>query len=366
MPDASVIIGTPIPTSFIAIGSQQAPCLLVRVPVVVGDISAAISIETGICLNEHARRIDHVDAVVRDLEGDPIWGGPANDPYHCTKPWTHEHCEHGGPCEPQMLLGVAVHGTIHQQIYYVGREDIVRYTTENIFFNKTVNFTTPIVVRHPRMADICFKSVNLEIYCDLVRPTRAHQTATVSFLLKIMEDQQIYVQTCPNPSLIPTGELLQDPGFENWTGNTLTFWTIDNGTKNTTVVHGGSASAELGTGTAGATAAASLTQTVLKSYVMPSQQYRLTFWANVDAGTPSAFTLTAGMFYYDSLGNLINSSTTTLTQSQLTAGTWQQFSVTGTTPSNVSSVNVSFEFTPSPAGNASTVKIDDASLMAVT
>jgi hypothetical protein len=72
--------------------------------------------------------------------------------------------------------------------------------------------------------------------------------------------------------------LLQNPGFETWDGTVLTGWTtFANGTKETTVVHSGTSSVKVASGTA----TRNLNQTVA---ITGGKTYRISMWYYVESG----------------------------------------------------------------------------------
>jgi len=156
------------------------------------------------------------------------------------------------------------------------------------------------------------------------------------------------------PGVCPSGNLLTDPGFEQWRDeNTPVHW---NGTNlyRTRYVKSGSYAAGMG---AVHTERATLTQSVVG---LPGRLYQLRFWAREIPQTPPRgnFTLNATVFFYDAAGRFISRADPVFTQTTLPENYTLYTMTTGLSPAGTARAEVRFAFTPAPDNN-NTVGIDD-------
>lgn len=365
-------------------------CVLVKLPIVIADVTDSITVENTTCLDELAKKVDHIDVVVRDLEADPVFGGVIN-PNHmgnfrqnvippskfpgymnnfCNSPKATVHVFEK-ECGPRELRSITVHGTIHKQIYYVNRDDDVRHLGEDIPFTKTVKLSPPLPIMNPGNIDIDFRDVNVDIAFDIPRPTRINQTVTVSFVLKITEDQQIFIQTClPDQDLVGQ-QVLANTGFEAFSGCVLDVWQTSNvapgepgrpGTGSFSVGLGGPATSECINPTA---ETASLVQSIPNEVIRPGLRYEFCFYIQdvVPTGIIENYRVDAKIAFYNETGQEINSSQVTTFQETEINGTWTRKCVTSNAaPEGAISGNVSIVFTREPGDTGSFVRIDDATL----
>ncbi|MEW6426069.1 MAG: BsuPI-related putative proteinase inhibitor [Bacillota bacterium] len=158
----------------------------------------------------------------------------------------------------------------------------------------------------------------------------------------------------PPPGVCPSGNLLADPGFEEWRDeNTPVHW---NGTNlyRTRYVKSGKFAAGLG---AVHTERATLTQSVAG---LPGRIYQLRFWAREIPQTPPRgnFTLNATVFFYDAAGRFISRADPVFTQTAIPESYTLYTLTTGLSPAGTARAEVRFAFTPAPDNN-NTVGIDD-------
>lgn len=354
-------------------------CVLVKLPIVIADVVDSITVDNVTCLEEQAKKVDHIDVSVRDLEADPVFSGPiSGNPGHvCTSPKATVHF--GEPvCGTRELKSITIHGEIHKQIYYVNREDDVRHMGEDIPFTKTVKLNPPLVITNPNNIDIDFKDVDVDVSFELPRASRIMQSTTVSFTLKITEDQQIYIATClPTDGLVGQ-QVLQNTGFEAFTGCVLNVWQQSNVAPGQPGRNGGF-SVGLGgppaNGATGCTAnpaeVASLVQQIPPEVIRPGLRYEFCFYVQEIAptliGPVTDYTLEARVVFRDAAGNPVNSAAVQTIQDENINSTWKQVCLTSNpAPEGAVSGTVELLFTPNNpqfgAANGAYVLIDDATL----
>lgn len=365
-------------------------CVLVKLPIVIADVVDSIDVDNVICPEEQAKKVDHIDVSVRDLEADPNFSGPiTNNPGHpCTSPKATVHF--GEPvCGPHELRSITIHGEIHEQIYYVNRDDDVRHMREDIPFSETIKLNPPLVIDNPNNIDIDFRDVDVDVNFELPRASRIRQNITVSFTLKITEDQQIYIATCLPVDDIIGQQVLQNTGFEAFTGCVLNVWQQSNVAPGQpgrnggfSVGLGGPPSPTITPGTPAPTGcfanpqeSASLIQQIPAEVIRPGLRYEFCFYVQEieptgTVGTYTNYTLDSRVVFRDAAGNPINSAAATQLQDENINGTWRQVCVTSNVaPEGAVSGSVEILFTPIntgangvPAPNGAYVLIDDATL----
>jgi len=177
-----------------------------------------------------------------------------------------------------------------------------------------------------------------------------------------VEERQIFVQVCPSPEECPVGNLLQDPGIEQWASSTVPiFWGATGNVQRTNIAHDGSYAAELGLPNPNDMAA--IYQFVRRG-IVSGRQYRLTFWAreNTVLGGISNFSLTAEVLFYNQSGIQIGAAAQNFSGLNISDDVYTQFHiVSGRTPQGTASALVRFTFNPAP-NNTSTLKIDSVNL----
>ncbi|MEW6064205.1 MAG: hypothetical protein ACOY3U_11130 [Bacillota bacterium] len=356
-----------------------AGCILVKLPIVLADVRDSVTVDNVTCPPEQAKKIDHIDVVVRDLEADPVFTGPImNNHVPCNSPKATVHF--GEPvCGPREIRSITVHGTLHKQIFYVNKDDDVRHFSEDIRFMKTVKLDPPLPVMDPGNIDIEFRDVNVDIDFELPRPTRIQQVATITFTLKITEDQQIFIQTCiPDQDLIGT-QVLANTSFEAFTACVLAVWQQSNVAPGQPGRNGGF-SAGLGGPpadaecTADPSQPASLVQQIPREFIRPGLRYELCFYIQevppAGLGPVTDYTVEARVVFRDAAGNPINSAAVTTIPDENINTTWKQICLTSNpAPEGAVSGTVEIVFTPinPPVGapNGAFVLIDDATLTIV-
>lgn len=332
-------------------------CIEIKVPVVIAAVDVETVIDNSVTLPELAIKVDKITASVRDLKGTPVFVDQTKSGDYVLVPPKSHHND-------VMVKKVIVSGTLHKQIFYVNKNDQVRHTSEDIPFTKMVELPEPMMVDNKNDVFIQFHNVDVDVNWELQRASRVHQTAVVQLTAKVVEDQQIFVVTCPRPVECPPGNLVKDGRLEVWADETTpVFWGASNVARTTTAASG-SFAAELGR--LNPLLPAALFQMVT-SGIVPGRQYRLTFMVKEDllGARLSAFTLLAEVLFFDAAGNQIGVGSQTLNSAAIpdTAFSQVQF-VTPRTDQDVASAMVRFTFTPA-LGNTNTVKIDDVKLECV-
>lgn len=349
-----------MPVEFMFTETQPVRCLEIKVPVVVAEAEMEKEVDNSITLPELAIKVDKIIASVRDLKGTAVF---FEEDEVTTGPSTVE--QFGGAESRRVIVKkVVVTGTLHKQIFYVNKNNEVRHTSEDIAFSKIVEFKEPRRVIRKRDVFIDFKHIDLSVNFELQRASRLHQTVVVSVTVKVVEDRQIFVQTCPRPKECPAGNLVRDGGFEAWADPTHPiFWGASN-VAQATVVHSGSFSADLGR--LNTLLPGSLFQMVHRG-IVGGRQYRLTFWVkeNIFGANVSAFNLNAEVVFFDERGVQIGIGSQSVASTAIpdTAFSQVQF-ITPRADENVASAMVRFTYTPSP-GNTNTAKVDDVMLECV-
>ncbi|AEG58424.1 DUF3794 domain-containing protein [Desulforamulus ruminis] len=322
-------------------------CQLVKLPVVIAEQMASITVENVICPEEQAKKIDHIDVVVRDLEADPHFTTETG----CNSPKATIHF--GEPqCGPRFIRSITIHGEIHKQIFYVNKHDDVRHMSEDFPFSKNIQLHPPLEVTDPGNTEIDFRNVDVSIDFDLPRPNRLQQVVTVSFLLKIVEQRQFFVEIC-DVSGATLG--IQDESFEDWINNTPALWESQNVCPNPNGRTGQAAA--LG---CCPTLSASLSRNV--EGLTGGTTYEMTFWARnseVPRDRPCGYTLEARISFRDTLGNILNTAQQMISSEQLSTS-YRQLRLTGTAPAGTVSANIAFVFTSQPWNTCSAL-IDDVS-----
>ncbi len=346
-----------VPAQFLFTEVQPVRCVEIKVPVVVEAVEVQAVIDNHVTLPELAIKIDKIIASVRDLQGTPVFVDETQSGDIVLIPY-------GDTQREVMVKKVIIKGTLHKQIFYVNKNNEVRHTSEDIPFTKMVDLKQPRRVMNKSDVFAQFHSIDVDINWELTRPSRLHQTAVIILTAKVVEDRQIFVQTCPRPRECPPGNRLRDGGLEIWADATHpVFWGASN-VAQTTTVHSGSFAAELGR--LNPLLPASLFQMVTNG-IVGGRQYRLTFWTKEDVlgQGVSNFSLTAEVVFFDEAGVQIGIGAQSLTGQSIpdTAYTQVQF-VTPRTDDNVASAMVRFSYTPA-AGNCNTAKIDDVVLECV-
>jgi len=284
---------------------QDLRCMRIKVPVVLAEEEAQVVVDTTFCLPELAKKVDHIDIMVRDLEADPVFVHENDSTWNLSmsKKWPHNI--HNFPGGRAFVKKVVVHGTLHKQIYYVNQEDQVKHVGEDIPFTKTIDLTEPEPVMDIDDVEIQFHGTRADVTWDLVRASRLQQTGVVIVRVKISEQRQIMVAVCPGEACPTNRNLLRDPGFEQWIGDTPLLWGATNVFRaSNDLVRTGAHAAGLGLDPTLPAAVFQTTRRINTDFV-----YRLCFWARklAPALTPECdFTLEAQVTFFDSDHNQID------------------------------------------------------------
>jgi len=338
---------------------QPVKCIEIKVPLVVESVDVEAVIDNIFNLPELAIKVDKIRASVRDLSGTPVFVDEAK--HGGDYVLVHHDSHH--PFRELFLKKIIVSGTLHKQIFYVNKNNEVKHVSEDLPFSKMVELKEPRKIDNKHDVSMQFHHIDVDMNWELHRASRVHETAVIQLTAKVVEDRQIYVQTCPSPKECPVGNLLRDGALESWAGPySPVFWGASN-VAQTSQTHSGSYAAEIGmlnTQLPGA-----LFQMVRRG-IVSGRQYRLTFWVREDVlGPTSAFSLTAEVVFYDENGVQIGIGTQTLASTGIPDNSYSQVQfTTPVTDTNVESAMVRFTYTPS-AGNTNTVKIDDVVLECV-
>lgn len=343
-----------VPQQFLFTEVQPVRCIEIKVPVVVAAVDVETVVDNSVTLPELAIKVDKITASVRDLRGTPVFVDE-------TKSGDFVLVPQGSSDREVMVKKVIVSGTLHKQIFFVNKNNEVRHTAEDIPFTKMVELREPRRVENKNDVFIQFHNIDVDVNWELQRASRLHQTAVIQLTAKVVEDRQIFVQTCPRPRECPRGNLLRDGGLEIWADAAHpVFWGASNVVQ-TTIVHSGSFAAEIGR--LNPLLPGSLFQMVTRG-IVGGRQYRLTFWVKEDilgAGV-SAFTLNAEVVFFDENGAQIGIGSQTLASTAIPEAAYSQVQfTTPVTDENVASALVRFSFTPAP-GNTNTAKVDDVML----
>lgn len=341
-------------------------CMKLKVPVVLAEEEAQVVVDSTTHLPELAKKVDHIDGKVMDLEADPVFIHEHIGRWQVVIPreWNHHFKHITGTVS--VVKKVLVQGVLHKQIFYVNKDDSVKHHQEDITFSKVVELREPQPVLDEDNISVQFPKPKLDITWELVRGSRLHQTGVIIVRLKIVEERQIFVQLCPSPEVCPPGNLLEDPGLEQWVGNVPVFWGATANVAPTSTVHSGSRAAELGTPTA--TAEAAIFQTVRNDLaIRPGRTFRLTFWAreNTTAVPVSNFTLNVDILFFNRNGMPVDGVSQSFTSAAIPDNAYQQYTITTpATPPGTATALVRFTFVPGPT-NTNTVKIDDVTFECV-
>lgn len=221
-----------MPNEFEFIEPDLVKCVKIKVPVVIAETEdAQIVVDNTFCLPELAKKIDHIDISVRDLEADPVFVHHSESTWNISmsKKWPHHH-SWGVPSGKAFLKKVIVHGVLHKQIFYVNKDDQVKHVAEDVPFSKTIDFAEPEPVIDIDDVEIQFRGKRADITWDLIRASRLQQTGIVIIRVKAVEQRQIWVQVCPSPDKKCKKDVnvLRDPCFEQWVGNAPLLWGATN------------------------------------------------------------------------------------------------------------------------------------------
>lgn len=335
---------------------QPVRCIELRLPIVIESVDVESVIDNTITLPELAIKVDKIIASVRDLKGTPVFVDETQ-----SGDYVLVHKGQNFPHRDLFVKKIIVSGVLHKQIFYVNKNNEVRHTSEDLPFSKMQELDEPRRIDNKNDVFIEFRNIDVDISWELNRASRVRQTALVQVTAKVMEERQIFVQTCPSPDEVPHGNLVKDGGLEAWAGPySPIFWGGSN-VAQTTESHTGSYAAELGL--LGTTVPGALFQMVRKG-VAADCEYRLSFWVKEDVrgNNTSNFTLTAEVVYYDEFGMQIGIGSETLASTGIPDNGYSQVQVTAPmSDESIESIMVRFNYTPG-TGNTNTVKIDDVKL----
>lgn len=309
-----------MPNEFISAQPEHERCVKIKVPVVIAEAEAQVVVDSTFCLPELAKKIDHIDVSVRDLEADPVFVHESESSWNMSikKKWPH-FFKHHLPGGRAFVKKIIVHGVLHKQIFYVGQDDIVKHVAEDIPFSRTIDLREPEPVIDVDDIEIQFHGTRADITWDLIRASRLQQTGIIIVRIKVGEQRQIFVQTCPPPEVCPPGNLLRDPMLEQWIGNTPLLWGATN-------VFRPEGRTGFGAGLGlDPTLPAAIFQTVTMG-ISPGFQYRLCFFAR-KIQPPIAncdFTLEAQVSFFDAAHNLIDTQSQSWADQQIPV-TFRQF-----------------------------------------
>lgn len=346
---------------------ENVQCVLLKVPVVIAETGdAQVVVDNTFCLPELAKKVDHIDVMVQDLEADPVFTHRDESVWNISmaNKWPH-YFSLGKPSGRAFLTKVIVHGTLHKQIYYVNQDDIVKHVGEDVPFTKTVELDEPVPVVDVDDVVIQFHGKRADVNWDLVRASRLQQTGVVIIRIKAVEERQIYVQVCPSPEKCPKGvNVLRDPGFEQWVGNTPLLWGATNVFRTD--------------GRSGSGAGLGLDPTLPSAVFQTSRRlsrnnmYRFCFYAKRLEVVPANcdFTLEAQITFYDANSILVDTQTQSWADEQVPT-TFRQFCLNAGPVHDSASyalVRIAVQV-PAPAAGATPnncqVVVDDAALECV-
>lgn len=346
-----------MPQQYFLTEVQPVRCIEIKVPVVIAAVDVESVIDNSLTLPELAIKVDKITASVRDLNGTPVFVDE-------TKSGDYVLVSPNNSTREVLVKKVIVSGTLHKQIFYVNKNNEVRHTSEDLPFTKMVELKDPRMVDNKNDVFVQFHNIDVDVNWELQRASRVHQTAVIQLTAKVVEDRQIYVQTCPKPRECLPGNLVRDGGLEVWADPFHpVFWGASN-VGQIAIVRSGAFAAELGQLSTGAPAA--LFQMINRG-IVGGRQYRLTFWVKEDVYglLVSSFNLSAEVVFFNENGVQVGIGSQTLASTAIpdTAYSQVQF-VTPVTDENVTSAMVRFSFIPG-AGNTNTVKVDDVILECV-
>ena len=312
-----------MPIEFDFMEPELVRCVKIKVPVVIAETEEAqVVVDTTFCLPELAKKVDHIDVMVQDLEADPVFVHQDESTWNISmsKKWPH-HFTMGLPSGRAFLKKVIIHGVLHKQIYYVNQDDQVKHVGEDIPFTKTLDFPEPEPVVDIDDVEIQFHGKRADVTWDLVRASRLQQTGVILIRVKAVEQRQLFVQVCPSPDKCPKDKnILRDPSFEQWVGNTPLLWGATNVFRSDNA-RTGSFAAGLGRDT---NLPSAVFQTTNK--VVPGNMYRLCFWAQRLQILPANcdFTLEAQVSFFDAAGDLLDTQSQSWSDEQIPT-TYRQF-----------------------------------------
>ncbi|WP_066634272.1 SPOCS domain-containing protein [Desulfolucanica intricata] len=346
--------------------TEKVRCVKVKLPVVLAEEEVQVTIENTTCLPELAKKIDKIEARVRDIEIDPLFiterpSREDNDMMEMMH-MMHHCCKHDHHNRIRKIKRVTIHGTLHKQIFYVNKDDDVRHFSEDIPFTKTVDLPKSVLILEEDEVYATFFRVRVDAHWDMVKSSRVHQDVVVTLRLKVIEDRQIFVQVCPSPEdVCPQINLLQDPGFEAWSDSLVPIFWGGSNISQTTEAHRGQFAVEIGAAAPASTG--SVFQTVNR--ISPGRQYQLSFWVreNVLGARVSNFSLLADVVFFDESGEQIDTSSNSVTATNIPDNSYQQLSfTTGAAPRGARTALIRFTFNPE-ANNTNAVKIDNVKFM---
>lgn len=349
---------------------EQVLCMKIVTPVVLAETEAQVLIDKTIHLPELAKKIDHIDGRVQDLEAEPVFihEGIGHWQMVIPKEWSPHFKKIMGGLS--VLKKVIISGVLHKQIYYVNKDDQVKHFQEEVSFTRMIELKEPQPVLNEDEVVIRHLKPRIDVTWELIRGSRLQQTGVVIVRLKIVEERQIYVQLCPSPEICPPGNLLEDPGLEQWVGNVPVFWGAAGPVAPTSAAHGGSKGAELGLVPQATTATetAAIFQTV-RNAIAPGRVYKLIFWAreNIQVGNISNFALAADVYFFNRFGQQIDGVSQSWPSTSIPDGSYGQYSLNTTAaPAGATTALVRFTFQPGTApANTNTLKIDDVTFECV-
>lgn len=339
-------------------------CVKVSLPVVLAEEELQVVVDNVTHLPELAKKVDHIDARLMDLDCRPIFVHEDGDRWISIierEGWDQFGWHFSAHGRQPVVKKLLVEGTLHKQIFYVNREDNVRHFAEDIDFAKEITLADPAPVVDEDNVFCRFWKRKIDVRWDLRGASRLSQTGVIIIRVKVVEERQVWVQVCPRrEKMCPRGvNLLMDGGFEQWGSNTdPLFWGASNVVRSEEA-NTGSFSAELG---ADPGQDAAVFQTV--NNVVPGFEYRLCFYAreNVAEVAPFAsFTLEAELSFFDEAGAEIRSRRESFLATQIPDEGFRRFCIDATAPEDAQMAVVRFTFIPN-ANNTSMVKIDDVSL----
>ncbi|MDD2443640.1 MAG: hypothetical protein PHS52_03975 [Desulfotomaculaceae bacterium] len=347
----------PVPSHYYLSEVQPVKCIEIKVPVVLEAVDIESVVDSTLYLPELAIKVDRILVSVRDLKGTPVFVDELKSGDIILVP--------AGELKRDVTVKkVIISGTLHKQIFYVNKNNEVRHTAEDLTFTKMEELKVPKKVDNKGDVFIQFHNIDVDVNWELQRASRLHQTAVIQLTAKVVEDRQIYVQTCPKPRECPPGNRLRDGAIEVWADPYHpAFWGASN-VKQTTKAHSGSFAAELGA--LNPTLPASLFQMTNRG-IVGGREYRLTFWVREDVygANVSTFNVTGEVVFFDESGIQVSIGTQSLNCAGIPDEAYSQVQfVTPRTPENATSAMVRFSFIPG-SGNTNTVKIDDVLLECV-
>jgi len=304
-----------MPIEFTFTEPEIVRCVKIKVPVVIAETGEAqVVVSNTFCLPELAKKIDHIDIMVQDLEADPVFVHESESSWNISmhKKWPH-HFTMGLPAGRAFLKKIIVHGTLHKQIFYVNQDDVVKHVAEDVPFSRTIDLPEPEPVVDIDDVEIQFHGKKADVTWDLVRASRLQQTGVVLIRAKAVEQRQLFVQVCPTPEKCPKDvNILRDPSFEHWVGNTPLLWGATN------VFRAEGRTGQFGAGLGlDPTLPAAVFQTTNR--IVPGFMYRFCFWARrLEILPPNCdFTLEAQVSFFDAAGDLLDAQSQSWSDEQV-------------------------------------------------